>query len=77
MYIRQINILKTNSFFLFGARATGKSTLLKELFAPEEALVLDLLDKEVFRCRHSIRLRDFGLCVSYKDRCTGGYSTTY
>ena len=48
MYTRQLNIRKTNNFFLFGARATGKSTLLKELFAPEEALVLDLLDKELF-----------------------------
>jgi predicted AAA+ superfamily ATPase len=35
------------SFFLFGPRGTGKSTLVKRAF--EQALYLDLLDPEVFR----------------------------
>jgi len=39
-----LNISKKRSFFLFGARATGKTTLIEKLFQPEEALVLDLLD---------------------------------
>lgn len=35
------------SFFLFGARATGKSTLLKELLPPAKALWFDLLDLDL------------------------------
>lgn len=43
MVRRQLNILKTNSFFLFGPRGTGKSTLLKELFSDKMPLLVDLL----------------------------------
>jgi len=43
MYTRSINILKNNSFFLFGARGTGKSTLLEALFSAEQAHTIDLL----------------------------------
>lgn len=43
MIPRTLNISKSQSFFLFGARGTGKSSLLKSIFAPNEALVLDLL----------------------------------
>lgn len=32
------------SFFLFGARGTGKSTWLRQQFAPSDAVTLDLLD---------------------------------
>ena len=39
------------SFFLFGPRGTGKSTLVKRTF--EQALYLDLLDPEVFRIYYS------------------------
>ena len=35
------------SFFLFGPRGTGKSTLVKERFP--DALYIDFLDPEVFR----------------------------
>lgn len=42
--IRLINILKSNSFFLFGARGTGKSTLLRDQFLSQNALWIDLLD---------------------------------
>ncbi len=46
MYHRLSNPLKTNSFFLFGARGTGKSTLLSHLFDNKEALYIDLLDPD-------------------------------
>ena len=46
MIKRIANIPKSNSFFLFGARGTGKSTLLSELFdlSSDKILYLDLLD---------------------------------
>jgi len=44
MYPRLLKLSKKRSFFLFGARATGKTTLLEKLFNPEEALFIDLLD---------------------------------
>ncbi len=47
MYTRIINLTKSNSFFLFGPRGTGKSTLLKSIFSnisPSKILFLDLLD---------------------------------
>lgn len=40
---RIIKLNKTNSFFLFGARGTGKTTLLKQGFQGEETLWIDLL----------------------------------
>jgi predicted AAA+ superfamily ATPase len=43
MVKRLFNPLKSNSFFLFGARGTGKSTFIKEQFS-SSALYLDLLD---------------------------------
>jgi predicted AAA+ superfamily ATPase len=36
----------SRSFFLFGARNTGKSTLLKHTFGEEDALWIDLLDPD-------------------------------
>lgn len=36
-----------HSFFLFGPRGTGKSTLLKQKFNPKECLWLDLLNSEI------------------------------
>lgn len=48
MYGRSINISKSRSFFLFGARSTGKSTLLQEqLFSADEAFFVDLLDPRI------------------------------
>lgn len=41
---RSLNIRENNSFFLFGARGTGKSTLLKDRF-PENSIYIDLLDQ--------------------------------
>ncbi len=43
---RSITLSETHSFFLFGARGTGKSTLLNQLFPKEFCLKLDLLDDE-------------------------------
>lgn len=50
MYTRLCNILKTRSFFLFGARGTGKSSLLRERLGKEAALWIDLLrDRDFLR----------------------------
>lgn len=46
MFHRIFKPLKSNSFFLFGARGTGKSTLLQQTFAQENRLIIDLLDPE-------------------------------
>lgn len=46
MITRLLAPLKTKSFFLFGARGTGKSTFLRHFFASERALWIDLLDPE-------------------------------
>lgn len=43
MIRRCINILLSNSFFLFGARGTGKTSLLKAIFAKQNTLWIDLL----------------------------------
>lgn len=44
MYRRANLLTKTNSFFLFGARGTGKSTLIRQFFEGERVLEIDLLD---------------------------------
>lgn len=44
MLRRLLYPLKTNSFFLFGARGVGKSTLIREVFRGNEVFELDLLD---------------------------------
>lgn len=47
MIPRLINPLKTTSFFLFGARGTGKSTFLRQHFPQDETVMwIDLLDPE-------------------------------
>ena len=46
MYKRMPKLLKSNSFFLFGARGTGKSFLLKSEFQDPSTLWIDLLDPE-------------------------------
>jgi predicted AAA+ superfamily ATPase len=42
-YHRTINILQSHSFILFGARGTGKSTLIQDLIPSTEVLGVDLL----------------------------------
>ncbi len=47
MFNRLVNPLKSNSFFLFGARGTGKTTLVKALFQGQGATFIDLLSQDV------------------------------
>ena len=47
MFQRSVKIPKSNSFFLFGARGTGKSTLLRLHFPQESSLWVNLLDLDV------------------------------
>jgi predicted AAA+ superfamily ATPase len=44
MFDRVIKLPKSNSFFLFGARGTGKTTLLSSAFGGRTALWINLLD---------------------------------
>ncbi|MGD9152245.1 MAG: AAA family ATPase [Gammaproteobacteria bacterium] len=44
MLTRLLTLPKNRSFFIFGARGTGKSTLLEQLFTTTQALWIDLLD---------------------------------
>ncbi len=46
MFNRLCKPTKSNSFFLFGARGTGKSTLFKRLSFLENALTIDLLNPD-------------------------------
>lgn len=46
MLPRSQNPLRSNSFFLFGARGTGKSTFLRQSFGTEAKLWIDLLDPQ-------------------------------
>ena len=47
MYSRLLKPLKSYSFFLFGARGTGKTTLLNFLFNAKNSIYYDLLDIEL------------------------------
>ena len=48
MFQRTLNPITSRSFFLFGARGTGKTTWLQQKFTDEDTLWLDLLDEDVF-----------------------------
>ncbi|MBI2410899.1 MAG: ATP-binding protein [Candidatus Kerfeldbacteria bacterium] len=48
MISRKIQLPKNQSFFLFGPRQTGKSTLLRSLFAPAHTITYDLLKSEEY-----------------------------
>ncbi|MBN8536706.1 MAG: ATP-binding protein [Deltaproteobacteria bacterium] len=47
MYKRLLSPSNKNSFFIFGARGTGKSTYLKKQFKMKNPWVLNLLDPEI------------------------------
>lgn len=47
MFLRFVKFSLQHSFFLFGPRGTGKSTLLKKRFQPSQCLWLDLLESSV------------------------------
>ncbi|MCY4127914.1 MAG: ATP-binding protein [Gammaproteobacteria bacterium] len=44
MFDRLLRTTSQSSFFLFGARGTGKTTYIKQTFDPDTSLYLDLLD---------------------------------
>ena len=48
MIQRTLKLPKKQSFFLFGARGTGKTTLLQKTFSKKESVFVDLLDVRVF-----------------------------
>lgn len=48
MIQRNINLSKTHSFFLFGARGAGKTTLLERVFSPNDSLFLSLLEPDLY-----------------------------
>jgi len=43
---RCLNLPRKRSFFLFGARTTGKTTLIENQFSEEYTAFFDLLDSE-------------------------------
>ncbi len=47
MIHRILKPIESQSFFLFGARGTGKTTLLKHILPPSKTLTFDLLDPEI------------------------------
>ncbi len=47
MFHRDLKVKTDESFFLFGARGTGKSTWLEQSFDRKECVWLDLLDSEI------------------------------
>ena len=44
MFKRILELPRDYSFFLFGARGTGKSTLLTDIFAPHNTIFINLLN---------------------------------
>lgn len=49
MIYRKLTLPKDASFFLFGPRQTGKTTLLKSIFKEDHCFWYDLLQSEVYR----------------------------
>ena len=47
MFRRLLQTTRQNSFFLFGARGTGKTTYIRNEFNPDAVLYIDLLDAEI------------------------------
>ena len=48
MIQRHCELPQKNSLFLFGARGTGKTTLLQQTFSKKDSLFIDLLDIRLF-----------------------------
>jgi len=48
MFNRIANLPKNNSFFLFGARGTGKTTIVKAVFSEESSVRVDLLEPDTY-----------------------------
>ena len=47
MFRRLLQTTRRNSFCLFGARGTGKTTYIRNAFNPDAVLYIDLLDAEI------------------------------
>ena len=47
MFSRLLQTTRNHSFFLFGARGTGKTTYIRDAFDPGTSLYIDLLDPEI------------------------------
>lgn len=47
MIPRILETTRANSFFLFGARGTGKTTYIKNVFSTSESLYIDLLQPDL------------------------------
>ena len=47
MFRRTLKTSQRSSFFLFGARGTGKTTYIQDVFNPNASLYLDMLDPEI------------------------------
>jgi predicted AAA+ superfamily ATPase len=70
MYTRIANLSKSHSFFIFGARGTGKSTLLKQKYSKEKSIWLDLLipsEEEKYLLAPEL-LREKYLAISENER---------
>jgi predicted AAA+ superfamily ATPase len=65
MYTRTISLTKNNNFFLFGARSTGKTTIVKSFFPEEQSYIIDLLEPET-EDRHA---RNPGLLAETINQC--------
>ena len=48
MFKRRLDLPRNKSFFLFGPRQTGKSTLLKKTFSEKESIYYDLLKSDEY-----------------------------
>ena len=66
MLQRMANLPTQHSFFLFGARGTGKSTFLKEQFDPNKVHYINLLniDDEEIYARRPEELKDRATSLS-------------
>lgn len=71
MFNRITKTSKSNSFFLFGARGTGKSTYVKANYSGADTLFIDLLnpDEEASLLRHPNRLVEEITARGQKLRC--------
>ena len=47
MFPRYLSISSKSSFFIFGPRGSGKSTLIRQFLAPYHSVVFDLLDLDL------------------------------
>jgi predicted AAA+ superfamily ATPase len=66
MVLRSIKPLISRSFFLFGARGSGKSTWLRKQFQSEDALYVNLLDPDIYETL-SLKPSKFSEWIQAKD----------